>query len=196
MIHIVKEGSNNTVIIVLHGTGGNETDLFPIASFIDPQATLVGIRGNIEERGMLRYFARNNDGSFDLRSLAKETYELNTSIRGIIASNNFQDKKLVVLGYSNGANIMQSMMKEFDLPFDEIYLLHPSAVRSDEPFLNQKAKVFVTSGDNDPYISKEAFEDILSTLKEASIEVSDFRHQQGHALTQEELEKIKLHYNQ
>lgn len=196
MIHIIKEGTNNNVIILLHGTGGNETDLFPIASFIDPQATLVGIRGNVDERGMLRYFARNNDGSFDLRSLAKETYALNQSIEDIIANNKLLDKKLIVLGYSNGANIMQSMMKEFDLPFDAIYLLHPSAVRADEPYQKQKAKVFISSGDNDPYISKEAYEDILSKLKEASIEVSDFRHQQGHALTQEELEKIKLHYHQ
>lgn len=194
MIHIIKEGTNNKVMFLLHGTGGNERDLLSIAQAIDADATHVGIRGNVEELGMLRYFARLSDGSFDARSLAKETYTLHKTILEIIEKNDWNEKELSVLGYSNGANIMQSMMKEFELPFDTYYLLHPSTTRVLDPFLSQKGRVFVSTGANDPYISTEAFHEIERQLKDASIQTEIFRHEQGHSLTQEELMAVIKHY--
>ena len=194
MIHIIKEGTNDKVIFLLHGTGGNERDLLSIAQAIDSQATHVGIRGNVEEHGMLRYFARLSDGKFDARSLAKETYTLHKTILEIINKNNFEQKNITVLGYSNGANIMQSMMKEFELPFENMYLLHPSPTRVQEPFMSQKARVFVSTGANDPYITSEGFQEIERQLKDASIETEVFRHNQGHSLTQEELVAVIDHY--
>lgn len=194
MIHVIHQGTNDTVIFLLHGTGGNERDLMSIAHYVDPQATFIGIRGNVEEQGMLRYFARNEDGTFDMRSLAQETYNLKNAIDTIIENNQLNDKNLRVLGYSNGANIMQSMMKEFELPFSAYYLLHPSLTRSDEAFKTQTGKVFISSGDNDPYISSENFNSIVTKLEAASIEVHAYRHQKGHALIQEELDAVKQHY--
>ena len=73
MRHVKQDGTNNNVIITLHGTGGSATDLFQIAQYIDKDATLIGFQGEVIDQGMARYFERNNDGSFNLRSLAEAT---------------------------------------------------------------------------------------------------------------------------
>lgn len=196
MIKHIVQGSNDKVIILLHGTGGNERDLIPIGKYIDENATLVGIRGNVEENGMLRYFKRYPDGSFDLRSLAKETYELHKTINDLMIANEWSAEKITLLGYSNGSNIMQSMMKEFDMPYNTYYLLHPSVTLPNQKFKSLSGKVFISSGANDPYISEQGFEGIIESMKSSNIEVETYRHNQGHALTQDELSAVIKHYNQ
>lgn len=194
MIHLKLDGTNNNVIFLLHGTGGNEQDLMPIAKYLDPHATLIGIRGNHEEGGMLRYFLRNADGSFDARSLMEETYILKNEIDTLIERYDLGAKNLYILGYSNGANIMQSMMKEFELPFKGYFLLHPAKTRFEEPFKPQEGYVMITSGANDPYINQATFQGIVDGLKAVVGDVNPYVHQHGHALTQEELDLAKKLY--
>ncbi|MDE8324631.1 phospholipase [Erysipelothrix rhusiopathiae] len=52
MIHKMIPGKSERTIIGLHGTGGTEEDMIQIAHYIDPDATYIGIRGNIVESGM------------------------------------------------------------------------------------------------------------------------------------------------
>ena len=44
--------------MLLHGTGGDETSLLPIAQELNKQATVLSIRGDVSENGMNRYFKR------------------------------------------------------------------------------------------------------------------------------------------
>ncbi len=41
------ENASSELVILLHGSGGNETSLVPMASKIWPRATLLGIRGRV-----------------------------------------------------------------------------------------------------------------------------------------------------
>jgi len=58
MKHIFQKGSNpaKPTLLLLHGTGGNEFDLLPIAEIIDPEASILAVRGNVIENGMPRFF--------------------------------------------------------------------------------------------------------------------------------------------
>ncbi len=190
MRYLKNDGTNKHLIITLHGTGGSASDLFSIAQYIDPQATLVGFQGEVYERGMARYFARYSDGSFDLRSLAKATYDLKASIEELIEKYGYQDYKLTLIGYSNGANLAINYLKEFDeVPLDYALLYHPSMVRAETAFKNQSdLKVLITSGANDPYISAELFEQLKQQFQQAQISVDSYQHQFGHQLIQEELD--------
>uniref|UniRef100_UPI001954E030 hypothetical protein n=1 Tax=Enterobacter bugandensis TaxID=881260 RepID=UPI001954E030 len=47
---------DGSTMVVLHGTGGSETDLMPLARRIAPRATLLGFRGRSTEEGVLRWF--------------------------------------------------------------------------------------------------------------------------------------------
>jgi phospholipase/carboxylesterase len=61
---------------MLHGTGGNELDLLPLAGRIDDEASVLSVRGNVLENGMPRFFRRLAEGVFDEKDLIFRTKEL------------------------------------------------------------------------------------------------------------------------
>lgn len=70
MHYLFEKGvPNSKKLLLLHGTGGDETSLLDIARFLDEEATLLSFRGTIQESGMNRFFKRNGLNQFDLISL-------------------------------------------------------------------------------------------------------------------------------
>src|SRR5690625_6661862 len=77
MKHIFKKGNNSDrTFLLLHGTGGTENDLLPLAHMIDPDANVLSVRGNVLENGMPRFFRRLSEGVFDEEDLIYRTKEL------------------------------------------------------------------------------------------------------------------------
>lgn len=64
MKHIFQKGINPSkpTLLLLHGTGGNELDLLPLAGRIDDEASILTVRGNVLENGMPRFFRRLAEG--------------------------------------------------------------------------------------------------------------------------------------
>ena len=64
-------------LLLLHGTGGNEEDLIPLARQISSEAAILSPRGKVLENGMYpRFFRRLSEGVFDLDDLKFRTNEL------------------------------------------------------------------------------------------------------------------------
>src|SRR6476660_1002527 len=109
-IHEFVPGTLNRTLLLLHGTGGNERDLIPLGRELDPGASLLSPRGKILENGRPRFFRRLAEGVFDLEDLKKRTHELAEFVVSAAAHYKFDLKKIVAVGYSNGANIAASML--------------------------------------------------------------------------------------
>jgi phospholipase/carboxylesterase len=62
-------------LFLLHGTGGDENDLIPLAERIAPYSTILSPRGNVLEHGMPRFFRRTSEG-WDRDDLTARTAEL------------------------------------------------------------------------------------------------------------------------
>lgn len=184
---ITKQGTNNHLIIMLHGTGGSADSLFSIGEIIDPMATYIGIEGEVLENGMRRYFERYADGSFKLKSLAEATSKLFKTINKIILEN--PDKTITLVGYSNGANIALNLLKEYEkLNINNALLYHPSVVRPEIAYQKQNdLNILITSGHNDPFIDQKDFEILAEDLKQIA-NTKTYTHEYGHQLIQEELD--------
>lgn len=127
MIHVYRKGTdaNQPTLVLFHGTGGNEQDLLPLAELLAPGASVLGIRGNVLENGMPRYFRRLAEGVFDEEDLIFRTHELKQFLDVAAAQYGFDADNLVAVGYSNGANIAGSLLFHYGNLFRSAVLLHP-----------------------------------------------------------------------
>lgn len=109
---------DGTVLVLLHGTGGNEASLMPAARRIAPHAVLLGVRGRSTEEGTNRWFRRTGATAFDQQDIRGEAEAFAAFVEGAVAGYGLDPEKLVFLGYSNGANMLAAVIQ-----------LHPGTVR-------------------------------------------------------------------
>lgn len=102
------EPGTSPALLLLHGTGGDENDLIPLGRLIRPGAALLSPRGEVEENGQLRFFRRLAPGIFDEDDLVRRTHGLADFVED--QSERHHLRKIVAVGYSNGANIAASML--------------------------------------------------------------------------------------
>src|SRR5690606_34380987 len=98
-----RYGTDRTLLL-LHGTGGDENDLIPIAKHIDSTANILSLRGDVNENGTLRFFKRFAFGIFDERDLIERANKLTKFIKFAAKKYNINLEKLTIIGFSNGAN--------------------------------------------------------------------------------------------
>jgi predicted esterase len=97
-------------LLLLHGTGGTERDLIPIAGMIAPAAGILSPRGKVLEGTMSRFFRRLSEGVFDLDDLRLRTHELAGFVQAAAAQYQFDAKTVTAVGFSNGANMAASLL--------------------------------------------------------------------------------------
>ncbi len=189
MKHIFQEGKNHSkTLLLLHGTGGTEQDLLPLADIIDGDANVLSVRGNISENGMPRFFKRLAEGVFDEEDLIFRTKELNEFLDEASEKYGFDRNNITAIGYSNGANIAASLMFHYKDALQEAILHHPMVPRRgiDLPDLAGK-KVFIAAGTNDPICPADESEELKSLLENAGARVELHWENRGHQLTMDEV---------
>src|SRR6476661_10958911 len=131
MKHVFQKGKDTSkpVLLLLHGTGGNELDLLPLAEIIDPGASVLSVRGNVLENGMPRFFRRLAEGIFDEEDLVLRTKELNEFLDEASEQYGFDRNHIIAIGYSNGANIAASLLFHYGNALKGASLHHPMVPR-------------------------------------------------------------------
>ncbi|GLQ82914.1 hypothetical protein GCM10007881_64370 [Mesorhizobium huakuii] len=105
-------------LFLLHGSGVDETTLVPLARRIAPAATLVAARGRIPQEDGFRWFGRIDPTRFEQKSILAETAAFASFASEAVKRHGLKLDRATFLGYSNGANLVSSLM-----------LLHPGIVR-------------------------------------------------------------------
>jgi phospholipase/carboxylesterase len=172
-------------LLLLHGTGGDENDLVPLARLVAPGAGWLSVRGNVLEQGMPRFFRRLAEGVFDLDDLHRRTRELGEFLDAASVAYGFAPRRLYALGFSNGANMAASLL----LTRPEV-LAGGVLVRAMVPFepgapaeLSGHA-VLLSQGRQDPLIPASGAERLAAILRAAGADVELAWQPGGHGLTQ------------
>ena len=171
-------------LLVLHGTGGDEKDLLPLARMISPNSPVLSPRGRVLAPGMPRFLRRLAEGVFDLEDLAVRTNELAEFIIAAAAEYGFDAARLLALGYSNGANIAASvLLSRADVLGGGILLramvpFEPASL----PDLAGK-RVLLCAGEADPIIPPASTTQLSKLLRTAGADVTLQWYPTGHGLT-------------
>lgn len=112
-VHRVNQPSepDGSTLILLHGSGGSEADLMPLARRIAPRATLLGLRGRATEDGTNRWFRRLDYRSADLGDLGHEAEAFAAFVELAAAGYGLDLRRMTVLGYSNGASFLAAVLR-------------------------------------------------------------------------------------
>ncbi len=190
----INKNSNQTIVL-LHGTGGNELDLIFLGETIDPKANLLGLRGRINEHGMNRFFKRIRPGVLDIDSLVEETHYLHKFLQAFAKVNNLDTNQMVLLGFSNGANIIASLIYHFGKFYKAHILLHPMVPLRDFDLVNQDQNlVFISAGENDSMVPMDEAKELVNVLKEKQANVVFKIYPYGHNLSDKEIKDIIKYY--
>ncbi|WP_020618601.1 alpha/beta hydrolase [Paenibacillus daejeonensis] len=191
MKHRFEQGSNPNAptLLLLHGTGGTEEDLMPLGRMISPGSSLLGVRGNVLESGMPRFFRRLSEGVFDEEDLIFRTQELLDFVNEQAETYGFDRSRVVAVGYSNGANIAASLLFHHADSLAGAVLLHPMVPRRGVtlPDLGEVG-VFIGAGRNDPLCPPQESEELERLLTGAGAAVDLHWENNGHQLSRTEVE--------
>ena len=174
-------------LLLLHGTGGDETDLSGLGSAVAPGAALLSPRGQALEGGMPRFFRRLAEGVFDEDDLRRRAADLARFVGE--AREAYSLAAPIALGFSNGANIAAATR-----------LLHPDApggvalLRGMTPLTSEPAgpvtamPSLLLSGDLDPIVPAENAARLAAMLDRAGGPVEHRVLPAGHALTRADVD--------
>ncbi|WP_265460022.1 alpha/beta hydrolase [Enterococcus sp. HY326] len=194
MEYYFNEGqSQGKKLLLLHGTGGDETSLVDIARFLDGSCTILSFRGDVQEDGMNRFFKRNGLNQFDIPSLEKETDNLLAEIEKHSAKDNVPLEDWILVGYSNGANIAAHLLLERKTKLNKAILFHPMSlgVKTKDFDLSDK-KVWLSKGKNDPIVSDSAFSELVDNFEGRQAEISANTFDYGHQVSMDEINSAKI----
>lgn len=187
-IHQVAPGKPGAPLAFLfHGTGGDETQLLQLGRDLLPDATLIAPRGDVSERGAARFFRRRAEGLYDMADLARATGKMAAFVEARIAET--RPSRVIGLGYSNGANILASVIFARRSLFDDAVLMHPLIGWEPEPGA-VATRVLITAGQRDPIAPAPLARQLEDWFRAQGASVSSFWHEGGHGVDDAELAAV------
>lgn len=194
-IHIytpAKDKNEQTTLLLLHGTGGDEHALSGLGRMLIPGAGQLSPRGNVLENGMPRFFRRFAEGVLDVDDLKQRSGELAEFIHQSSQRYGFDQRQVIAAGFSNGANIAAGLLFLRPSVLRAAILLHPMLpfVPDALPDLQNKP-IFIGAGRTDPLVPHEQTEQLAELYRQAGASVELFWQNGGHSVSLEEVKAAR-----
>ncbi|PSJ63415.1 alpha/beta hydrolase [Kumtagia ephedrae] len=178
------------LLLAFHGTGGDENQLVSLGRDLVPEATIVSPRGDVSEGGAARFFRRTGEGVYDMADLARATARMAAFVEAQRAAE--KPSAVLGIGYSNGANILASVLFRQPELFDAAVLMHP--LIPFEPKVEGSLagrRILVTAGRRDPICPPELTSRLAAGLRAAGADVTVDWHEGGHEVRPGEIEAAR-----
>ena len=177
-------------LLLLHGTGGDETDLLPLGHMVAPGAALLSPRGHVIEGGMARFFRRLAEGVFDEADVRRRAGELGEFIAE--ARHAYGLPAPVALGFSNGANIAAAVLLLRPDALAGAVLLRAMVPLAQAPAADLSGRpVLIVSGAADPIVPADNAARLAAMLEAAGAAVRHEIVPVGHGLSEPDVALVR-----
>lgn len=188
--HLFRAGRDDApVLLMLHGTGGNEQEISRLAASLDPDAAVLAPRGPVQENGMLRWFRRYGEGKFDVDDVTARSGELAGFIGAAREHYGLGERTIVAVGFSNGANIALATALLHPRAVDRVIAfsgMYPLGDRDSSENL-AGSRLLVLNGESDPMAPIESVIRLMDSLKRHRAEVQQVLRPGGHGIHESDL---------
>lgn len=194
--YIIRESKDSMakspVLILLHGHGSNENDLFSLSDNVPNNWIVVSVRGayKLAENSYRWYDVKMESGKISINIEQEEASrkKLMQLISEITKKYNVDSQKIIVAGFSQGANMAQS------LGLGEPNLVAGFGVFSGRfveefiPYIGnstslKNSKAFIAHGSGDNMLPKTYSEENTSKLKNLGIQITYCEDENGHSIS-------------
>lgn len=178
-------------IVLLHGSGVDETTMAPLGTEIAPQATLIAVRGRVPQEDGWRWFERITPTRFGQQSVKSEASAFADFIPKLAEAHGLDLGRTTFLGYSNGANLISSVMLLHPGLIERAVLLRAMPVLDEVPPTDlSAARVLVISGAADVTYGPFA-QPLVALLSGHGAEVEAHSVAHGHEFGAEDVKIIR-----
>lgn len=188
-----KDSSNKSpLLILLHGHASNENDLFSLPNKALENWIVVSVRGTykLDENSYRWYDVKMLNGKISINIAQEENSrkKLVQLIAEIKKKYKVDSQKVIVAGFSQGANMAQSLgLSEPDL-IAGFGVFSGRFVEEFIPFISKaealkKCKAFISHGSQDHMLPKRNAEENLIQLKELGLRPTYIEDKNGHSIS-------------
>ncbi|MCU1572971.1 MAG: phospholipase [Micrococcaceae bacterium] len=189
-----QERADSPLLILLHGYGADEADLFSLAGMLPPDFTVASVRGPERAGPGHAWFPLRSDISYSLDSVKSST----TALAAWIDSVRARHSSVVLLGFSQGMCAATSLLRHRPRDYAAVVGLSGFAVPAegdgffrDEELAAEKVPVFWGRDQADPVIPQEAVEFTNGWLRDHTNLTKVLYAGVGHGISQQELAHVK-----
>jgi predicted esterase len=186
-IHVFEPGTDPAAppLLLLHGTGGNERDLLRLGRTLSPGSALLSPRGDVNEGGALRFFARLAEGRFDPAEVTQRTLALADWTEAAWKKYSLDPARLIAVGFSNGANIAATMLQLRPATLGGGLLIRPMVVLDQPAAAGSLAgkRVLLLNGNVDPIVPLDHPPRLAALLRAGGADVTQQFLPASHNLT-------------
>jgi len=132
--HVFIPGAalSHTPLLLLHGSGGTEADMVPLAAELAPGSMAVAVRGAVPWDGGFAFFRRFEDRSIDEHDLLARAVALAEDIVQIGVDRRFA-KPPIAVGFSNGAIMAATLVMLYSGVLSGAALFRPLSPLAEDP---------------------------------------------------------------
>lgn len=187
---------NSPLILLIHGYGSNERDLFSLIDYFPNNTHVVSLRAPLklfnDAYGWYDIYLNGNNKFYDHKAAALVRDELYQFIDNLSKNENIDAENITLIGFSQGAILSHAI--SFSYPEKIKNIMAISGV-IDEKIMKKtslipKTNIYISHGTNDNLIDYETCKESLNFYKENNIDFKFESFEQGHGINQENLESM------
>ena len=192
------ENQKNPSIILLHGYGSDENDLFSFAEYLPKKYTIISLRAPFETpMGGYCWFSINFNNSNEKWSDHKQAYQsilnLESQIDFFIQKYNLEPDQIDLLGFSQGAVLSWALLLDFSIKINRAVCLSgyiDKSLLKEDIYSYRDIIAYSSHGTNDPVIPFDWAKTSIESLKENNPNVVFNSFEDAHNVSQENFQSI------